>query len=427
VTGCCAARTVSGYVQRLENVWAIDSSCVPNSYLPELRRTAKEREINRCISLGTLLLLVFLVACGGGSSTTTSTTMPVVAVAISPSSTNSLVNQPTQFTATVTGTSNSDVRWSVQESDGGTVAAGLYTAPWMVATHHVVATSEADPSKSEVATVGVSARFAFLENLPNGQNSPFSTTPLLGTFGTDGTFAAKNINDPETGKPADTTDNYISLSSDGEKMIFEMYMGTGFGIGIANADGTGLVEFRTPPDMADDQPQFSPEGKQIVFVEHATCTPISPCLMLGVMNADGSNKRTFPPPCNTASFCMAWWVGHPSFSPDGSKIVAEVAQLIGNDFYKGIATMNSDGSNLKQLTGEYDPNCQPGWGTRGQHSPMMANTLFSAKFVTSLAVVLLWQVYTSWTQTPVICAHYYHLRKLAVGFGPSQGLLRTDS
>ena len=59
--------------------------------------------------------------------------------------------------ATVSGTTNTGVTWSVQESFGGTInSTGLYTAPpdtW--GTFHVVATSQANPTSMGIATVAV--------------------------------------------------------------------------------------------------------------------------------------------------------------------------------------------------------------------------------------------------------------------------------
>jgi hypothetical protein len=66
-----------------------------------------------------------------------------------------------QFTATVTGTTNTAVSWSVDAVAGGNSTAGgistsgLYTAPSQAGTHTVSATSMADPTKSATATVTV--------------------------------------------------------------------------------------------------------------------------------------------------------------------------------------------------------------------------------------------------------------------------------
>ena len=81
----------------------------------------------------------------------------IVAVSISPRTASVLVNGTQQFSASVTGPSNTAVTWSLTEgANGGAVSpAGLYTAPAIAGTYHVVATSVADTSKSSVATVSV--------------------------------------------------------------------------------------------------------------------------------------------------------------------------------------------------------------------------------------------------------------------------------
>ncbi|MGC4119944.1 MAG: Ig-like domain-containing protein [Myxococcales bacterium] len=81
---------------------------------------------------------------------------PQVAVAVSPKTAALQVGTSQQFAATVTGTSNTAVTWSVQEAQGGTVSTtGFYTAPSIAGTFHVVATSVADATRFDLATVTV--------------------------------------------------------------------------------------------------------------------------------------------------------------------------------------------------------------------------------------------------------------------------------
>jgi hypothetical protein len=88
------------------------------------------------------------------SATVTVSTAPVVAVTISPTSASLLTNGTQQFTATVTGSSNTVVTWS---ATGGSVSSsGLYTAPSTAGSYAVKATSVADNTKSASATVTVS-------------------------------------------------------------------------------------------------------------------------------------------------------------------------------------------------------------------------------------------------------------------------------
>ena len=78
---------------------------------------------------------------------------PPIVVTISPSSASLQTGSAQQFSATVTGTTNTSVTWS---GTGGTVSStGFYTAPNTAGTYSVTATSVADPTKSASATVTV--------------------------------------------------------------------------------------------------------------------------------------------------------------------------------------------------------------------------------------------------------------------------------
>ncbi len=94
---------------------------------------------------------------------------PGVAVILAPVSVNLLAGTTQQFTATVAGSANSAVTWTVQEgSPGGTVnSSGLYTAPADAGTYHVVVKSVADTSKTAMATVTVTAPAATVSYATN--------------------------------------------------------------------------------------------------------------------------------------------------------------------------------------------------------------------------------------------------------------------
>jgi len=81
-------------------------------------------------------------------------TQPIVSVNVSPASATIASGASKQFTATVSGTTNTGVTWS---ATGGTISTtGLYTAPSTAGTFSVRATSVADTSKSASANVTVS-------------------------------------------------------------------------------------------------------------------------------------------------------------------------------------------------------------------------------------------------------------------------------
>jgi len=98
------------------------------------------------------------------SGTATVTVLAAVSVTVSPASANVATGAQRQFTATVTGTTNQTVMWSLSgpgcagTACGTITGGGLFTAPASIpdpATVAVTATSQADPSKSGTGIVTV--------------------------------------------------------------------------------------------------------------------------------------------------------------------------------------------------------------------------------------------------------------------------------
>jgi hypothetical protein len=125
-----------------------------------------------------LAILSFAVGCGGS----TASPPPIVSITVSPSAATVFSTGTQSFTATVTGTNNTAVTWSVQEgATGGSItSAGAYTAPQAAGTYHVVATSQADNTKSAIATVTVPpvavAVSPTAATVFRGDMSPFTAT-----------------------------------------------------------------------------------------------------------------------------------------------------------------------------------------------------------------------------------------------------------
>jgi len=110
-------------------------------------------------AIGLFFLSIILISsgCGGGSTAPPAT---VITVTVSAPQSTVAVSKTVTFTATVTGTTNTAVTWSVSggASNGTISSAGVYTAPATVpnpAKVTVIATSQADPTKSGSATVTV--------------------------------------------------------------------------------------------------------------------------------------------------------------------------------------------------------------------------------------------------------------------------------
>jgi len=83
--------------------------------------------------------------------------VPVISVSVTPNVNGAKPGGTVGFSATVTGSATTNVTWSVKEgTTGGTISSnGSYTAPSIQGVYHVVASSQADPSRSATATVVV--------------------------------------------------------------------------------------------------------------------------------------------------------------------------------------------------------------------------------------------------------------------------------
>jgi hypothetical protein len=113
----------------------------------------------------TLLFISFsLAACGSASSSdnTQPPPPPSISVAVSPSTANVRVGNSASFSATVSGTTNTAVSWSVNDTPGGSSllgtidSSGKYTAPATLPSPNILtvkATSSADTSKSSTSSV----------------------------------------------------------------------------------------------------------------------------------------------------------------------------------------------------------------------------------------------------------------------------------
>jgi hypothetical protein len=126
-----------------------------------------------------------------------------IAVTVTPSTPSSTPGGTINFQASVTGTTTGQstaVTWSVQEAGGGTVSStGVYTAPATTGTYHVVATSVADTSKKNSATVtvappppiAVSVAPGVASVLPSG-TATFTAT-VTGTTGVQSTAVTWSV------------------------------------------------------------------------------------------------------------------------------------------------------------------------------------------------------------------------------------------
>jgi len=141
-----------------------------------------------------------------------------------------------------------------------------------------------------------------------------------------------------------------ALASSGEGLIaFASNRGGQWDIWVMHADGSNPVNL-TNDKVEDDFPEFSPDGKRIVWTKGGH----GPAGELWVMNADGSGKNqlTF----DTFPDLYATW------SPDGNRIAWSSRRKSNADIY----VMNVDGTNVRRLTTDPANDFAPEWSPDGR-------------------------------------------------------------
>jgi hypothetical protein len=130
------------------------SFLMPSEHWPDVRARSLPLHL-----IGFVTLLFALAGCGtvagSGGSSSQNPPPPTISVAVSPKTAPLVEGASQQFSANVTGTSNTAVTWT---ATGGTIStAGLYVAGSAAGNFTVTATSAADTTKSGQGSVTISA------------------------------------------------------------------------------------------------------------------------------------------------------------------------------------------------------------------------------------------------------------------------------
>jgi len=146
-----------------------------------------------------------------------SVTVPPVAVTISPNAVTVISSGTQGFTAMVTGTNNTAVTWSVFEgaAGGAITGAGAYTAPQATGTYHVVATSQADNSKSAMASVNVPPISVGITPATDALGPSGKRTFEAVVGGTNNTSVAWSVQEGAVGGTIDASGNYVAPTAQG--------------------------------------------------------------------------------------------------------------------------------------------------------------------------------------------------------------------
>jgi Tol biopolymer transport system component len=173
------------------------------------------------------------------------------------------------------------------------------------------------------------------------------------TVRADGT-APRRVDDGCTGNrtPPRCSDNsYPAISPDGTQIAFNRAFGRADSDGIDHSgiyrirvDGSHLRRVSLPATRTaeDVEPQWSPDGKRIVFVRHNVTAKPAGKQAIFVINADGTGRRRVTPYDIKAG-------DGPDWSPDGTQILfrsPENENFLNDDIW----TIHPDGTGLRQVT-----------------------------------------------------------------------------
>jgi TolB protein len=131
-------------------------------------------------------------------------------------------------------------------------------------------------------------------------------------------------------------DEYPAWSPDGQTIAFDRLTETSGEIYTVNAEGGELRKLTDPPESFwDSEPSWSPDGTKIAFARTSGKRPNRPDVF--TMHADGTHIRKLTGKTEGAY--------SPDFSPDGKRIV-----FIGWEGGNKLAVMNADGTSVRRLT-----------------------------------------------------------------------------
>ncbi len=245
--------------------------------------------------LNAFFLLRALAGCGGNVSSSSSQSN--ITVNISPASASALLGNSASFSATVSGSGNSAVNWSVSGIAGGnaqvgTIAAsGEYTAPQILpspASVTITATAQADSSASASATVTITS------DIVVGVMPPAATVATGGAQTFTATIAS-------AGKPAQTVTWSVNGIADGNSTV-----GTIASTGAGSASYLAPASVPSPPSVTVTATSVADVSKSASATVTIECGPVNSISPSSVSVPLGQSQNFTASLCASAGAAIVW-------------------------------------------------------------------------------------------------------------------------
>jgi TolB protein len=237
--------------------------------------------------------------------------------------------------------------WTVAPDGSGLAPAGALCA---AGTHE-----DTCPNDDNASFSPDSKRISFTQSSGN-----VKTDPVVDNIIQHSAIAVMNVDGSDRNviyqaAPYSADINSPMFSPDGKRLLFER-ANSGFGkpagqraVFVVNADGTGLKRLTPWAENDGDNPDWSPDGKWILFHTHFEGQDSQYVLI----HPDGTGRKQL------THFPVGTQVRSASFSPDGKAIVLSKGPESGHPH---VYTMRLDGSHLQRVTKSALWDSAPDWG-----------------------------------------------------------------
>src|SRR6202167_3010245 len=287
-----------------------------------------------------------------------------VSVQISPTTADLYSAQAQQFTASVTGSTNTAVNWTFNPQVGTLTANGLYTAPASIATAqtvNVIATSQAASTQLAVATVNLLPPVGSFAPIFVHSGGNAYTDTLGDSLAADNSF---------TGGRTDTTTHAIANTPDPTLYQSERYGDFSYQFTVPNGTYSVTLKFA--------EIYWSNPGQRVFNVAiNGTAVLTDFDIVAAAGAADTAIDETFPVTVTGSSITIQFTTG----TADLPKISAiEISPSSAVSVQISPTTMNLYASQAEQFTADVtgSTNTAVNWTFNPQVGTLTANGLYTA-------------------------------------------------